>query len=105
MIAFRKQLELISLVENNYEHIEQLETLGNNYNLMKESNYAREYPSEYTLNQDQIKELEQIVETTKQSHYKDELKQSVFHINNVLPLHNLKQIPNFKKTYYEKISN
>ncbi len=69
MDAFTKELKLISLVNNNYEHIGELETLANHYKLMIESNYSKNYPNEYNLTQAQIDKLVIITKTTQNSHY------------------------------------
>ena len=75
MSAFKKELELINLVNSNYSHISQLETLGNHYaNLMRESSYttdckANGHLNEYHLTNEDIARLEVIARTTHNSHY------------------------------------
>lgn len=101
MGAFIKQLELISLVDQNFSHIQQLESLLENYKLMKESNYSKEYPNIHLLTQEEINKLIVITETTRKSHYESELLNSNNHILNVLKEYNSKPVENFKTKYYE----
>lgn len=69
MKAFKKELELISLINNNYVHIVQLETLAEHYQSMVESDYSKQCPSEYCLTQEEIDNLYIITITTINSHY------------------------------------
>ena len=106
MTAFIKELELISLIDNNYEHIQQLETLSNHYKLMKESNYSKEYPSNYNLTQEQIDKLIIISKTTQNAHYNmglytsNEFKDVNNTVENVLKTFNTQPLISFKDLYY-----
>jgi hypothetical protein len=84
MKAFKKNLELIAIVSKNYEHIEQLETLEKLFSDLKETEYSKEYPSEYRLNQREIKELTKICHITRKSAYNKELLSDEAHIDNQL---------------------
>lgn len=68
-LLFKKHLTLIQVVHNNMTHIEDLEILGNMFKDMVESDYSKQYPSEYRLNQAQIDQLHIICKTTQNSHY------------------------------------
>lgn len=109
MKAFIKELELISLVDNNYDHIQQLETLSEHYKLMKESDYSKQYPNEYNLTQEQINNLFIICKTTQNAHYDMRLHTSVEFqdesntVSNVLKKYDVKAIPSFKQQYYDKL--
>ncbi len=108
MKAYTKELELISLVNENYNHIQQLETLIEHYKLMKESDYSKEYPNEYNLTQEQIDKLYVIAKTTQNSHYDMKLyTQEIFKdndntVNNVLKSLGLNTLTSFKVMYYDK---
>ena len=109
MKAFIKELELISLIDNNYEHIQQLETLGEHYRLMKQDDYSKNYPNEYTLTQEQIDKLFIIARTTQNAHYdmrlftSEEFKNTSNIISNVLKEYNIKPITSFKQKYYDTL--
>lgn len=68
-LIFKKHLVFIQVVHNNMTHIEDLAILGNMFNDMVESDYSKQNPSEYRLNQDQINKLHIICRTTQNSHY------------------------------------
>jgi hypothetical protein len=109
MKAFIKELELISLINNNYEHIQQLETLSDHYKLMKESAYSKEYPNEYNLTQEQINNLFIISKTTQNEHYGMHLYTSIEFqdenntISKVLKKFNVNPLPSFKELYHNKL--
>ena len=103
MKAFNKELQLISLIDNNYEHIQQLETLGSHYKIMKEKSFMKKYPDEYNLTQEQIDRLYIITKTTQNSHYNmglylsPEFQNPDNIISAVLTQHNVREMPNFKQ--------
>jgi hypothetical protein len=105
--AFKRNLELISLVNNNYEHIQQFETLIEAFKLMKESEYSLKYPNEFCLTKEQIDSLIEIVINTHNSHYDYKLyldtkyQNSDLCIHNVLAKYGIKQLPSFKDMYYD----
>ena len=68
-MKFRQHLNLIKVVHDNYSHIQDLETLGEMYRDMKETEYSKKYPSKYSLNQFEIDKLHIICKTTQNSHY------------------------------------
>ena len=90
MKAFKNHLKVIQIVHNNYSHIQDLETLGDMFKLMKESEYSKNYQNEFQLTQQQITELEIICKTTQNSHYGYNLfvselyKNPSNHIDNVI---------------------
>ena len=102
MKAFDLELQLISLIDNNYEHIQQLETLSSHYKVMKEKSFMKEYPDEYNLTQEQIDRLHIIAKTTHNSHYdmrlylSPEFQDSNNTINAVLEQHNVRAIKKIK---------
>lgn len=108
MKAFNLELQLISLIDNNYEHIQQLETLGSHYKIMKEKSFMKEYPDEYNLTQEQIDRLYIITRTTHNSHYDMRLfTSSEFQnpdnvISAVLVQHSVRAMPDFKQELYNK---
>jgi hypothetical protein len=97
MKAFIKNLELISIVFNNYEHIKQLETLSECFKQMRESDYSKEYPSDYDLTQTQIDRLFVICKTSQNSRYNyklftnPEFQNAENLITNVLLKHKLRE--------------
>lgn len=109
MKAFIKELELLSLVNNNYKHIQQLETLSEHYSLMKESDYSKEYPNDYSLTQEQIDKLVVIAKTTQNAHYDMALFgskdfQDVNNtVDNVLKSFNIEPLNSFKQLYYDTV--
>lgn len=109
MNAFINELQLISLIDNNYEHIQQLNTLLDHYKLMKESEFSKEYPGEYNLTQAQINKLFIITKTTINAHYNmskytsEEYKDVSNIVHNVLDTFKARKMPSFKQMYYDKI--
>ena len=107
MNAFLKELELISLVNNNYEYIQQLETLSNHYSRMVVSDYDKQYPSEYGLTQEQIDNLVIITKTTQNSHYgmklftSEEFQNESNIVDNVLIKLDKKPLRSFKQEYFK----
>jgi len=90
MNAFKSNLKLIKLTNDNYGHIGDLETLSNLYVLAKESDYNKEYPNQWNLTQEQITKLGLITKTTHNSHYNynlfasKELQDPLNHVDIVL---------------------
>jgi hypothetical protein len=68
-MKFKQHLNLIKIVHDNYSHIQDLEILGEMYRDMEETEYSKQYPSEYQLTQFQIDKLYVICKTTQNSHY------------------------------------
>jgi hypothetical protein len=100
MKTLKKAIELIAVVNSNYEHIEQLETLESLYSNLKETEYSKQYPSEYSLTQQQINELHRICNVTRNSHYNKELLTDNAHVDNQLLSFGLKPNRYNVKTRY-----
>lgn len=90
MKALNNNLKLILVVHNNYNHIQDFETLTKLFESSVESDYSKQYPSEYSLSQAQIDHLVVICKTTHNSHYdynlfKDDMyKNPINHIDKII---------------------
>lgn len=83
----RNQLDLIKIVEENYEHIDQLERLIQLYSRYNNSNNTFDLPSHKDAEKHVYALCEHIARVTKSAHY-GKLKDTdtIYHINNIITI-------------------
>lgn len=67
--AFWTNLKLIKVVFDNYDHIQDFETLTKLYADYKEDEFYKDHPSTYRLTKKEAERLVLICETTRNSRY------------------------------------